>query len=248
VESVRGWAERRGASYSCLDDEEFFADVPPWLFELEWMQPATDLARLLAARRLHERHRCSIWIDADVLVFEPRRLQLPLPRGDAAFAREVWLRRNRKGRFFCREQVANYACSFKRGSRTLEEYIESCFEAPVSAVADDRCFLGPTYLGARHSLEPLELIEHIGTLSPRVIHALTRRDMPVLDTYRRALGNGIYAANLCLSFEGRRVNGQSQSAVVADLVENGGRLFETRRSLLGRWWRKPNGFEQKATD
>jgi hypothetical protein len=226
VESVRAWAEHRGASYTCLDDEEFFADVPPPLFELEWIQPATDLARLLAARRLHEGYRCSIWIDADVLIFEPRRLQLPVPRGDAAFVREVWLRRNKKGRFFCREQVANYACSFKRRSRTLEEYIATCLEAPASAAADDRCFLGPTYLLARHSIEPLELIEHIGNLGPRVIRALIQRDIAVLDTYRQALGSAIYAANLCLSFEDGRVSGQAHNDVVADLVTNGGRLFE----------------------
>jgi hypothetical protein len=245
--SVRGWAERCGASYICLDQEVFFADVPPWLFNLERIQPATDLARLLTARRLHEGYRCSIWIDADVLVFEPRRLQLPVPHGDAAFAREVWSRRNKKGRFLCREQVSNYACSFKRGSRTLEEYIETCLEAPAAAVAEDGCFLGPTYLLARHSVEPLEVIEHIGTLSPSVIRALMQRDIPALEIYRQALGNAIYAANLCLSMEGGRVSRESQNAVVADLLENG-RLFDTNRSLFRRRWRKPNGFEREAAD
>lgn len=228
MESVRAWAERRGASYTCLDDEVFFADVPPWLFELEWIQPATDLARLLAARRLHERYRCSIWIDADVLIFEPRRLQLPVPRGDAAFVREVWPRRDGKGRFVCREKVANYACSFKRGSRTLEEYIETCLEAPAAA-PNKRIFLGTTYLTARHSIEPFELIAHIGALGPTVIHALMQRDIPVLDTYRQALGSAIYAANLCMAKEGvgvNRISRQAHSAVVADLVKNGGRLFE----------------------
>ena len=232
VESVRAWAEGRGASYTCLDDEGFFADVPPWLFELKWIQPATDLARLLAARRLHERYRCSIWIDADVLIFEPRRLQLPVPRGDASFAREVWSTW-KKGRFVCREQVANYACSFKRGSQMLEEYIEFCLEPPAAAPTKGY-FLGPTYLTARHSIEPLELIEHIGTLSPSVIHALIERDRPVLDTFRRALGNGIYAANLCMSMEGGRVSRQSQGDVVAYLVKNGGRLFGTNSSLFRR--------------
>lgn len=233
MESVQAWAEGCGASYACLDDEEFFADVPPSLFELRWIQPATDLARLLVARQLHEKYRCSIWIDADVLVFEPQRLKLPVPRGDAAFAREVWLRRNKKGRVFCREQVANYACSFERGSRMLREYIETCLDAPASAAADDRCFLGPTYLLARHSIEPLELIEHIGSLSPRVLHALTQGDTSVLDTYRRALGSAIYAANLCLSFEGGRVDRQAHSAVVADLAKNGGRVFGGERARAG---------------
>ena len=245
MESVRVWAEGRGASYMCLDDKEFFADVPPSLFELKWIQPATDLARLLVARRLHERYRCSIWIDADVLIFEPRRLQLPVPRGDAAFAREVWLRRNKKGQFVCRENVANYACSFKRGSRMLEEYIEACLEPPAAAPTK-AYFLGPTYLTARHSIEPLELIEHIGTLGPRVIHALMQRNIPVLDVYHQALGSAIYAANLCMSFEGERVSRQAHSDVVADLLTNGGRLFGANRSLFRRWRRKRKAFEHTA--
>src|SRR5690606_10192062 len=92
MDSVRHWAAARGYGYEFVGDE-IFGKVPPWYLEkvADRRPVATDYARLaLLHEALHEgRADRVIWLDADVLVFDPT-LELDC-RATCAFGQELWV-------------------------------------------------------------------------------------------------------------------------------------------------------------
>ena len=85
------------------------------------LYPQVDLARLYALRQaLAEGYERVLWLDADVLVFDPARMSLP----DATvFAREV-LMVGSGGAVGIKDVSINNACMvFRQGDGWLEEYI-----------------------------------------------------------------------------------------------------------------------------
>ena len=98
MDTVRGWAERSGFAYERSDDG-LFDRVPPWFRERVGGEPVrmSDLARLLLARSLLARYERAVWVDADVVVFDPERFVLDAPDG-YALCREAWLSLTPEGR------------------------------------------------------------------------------------------------------------------------------------------------------
>ena len=88
MESVRSWAEGLGFAYERIDDA-FFAPVPGWYRDKVGGEIVrmSNLARLLAARRLLGEHERVVWVDANVVVFNPARLVVDAPRGTPSAAR-----------------------------------------------------------------------------------------------------------------------------------------------------------------
>jgi hypothetical protein len=75
--SVREWAEARAYHYVFVGDELFDLVRLGTGKESGQILPITDLARLeLAARFLAEGYERAVWIDADVLVFNPQRFEI----------------------------------------------------------------------------------------------------------------------------------------------------------------------------
>src|ERR1700691_64233 len=74
MDTVRGWAEHRGFAYERTDDGLFYP-VPPWCGQRVGGEPVrmSALARLLLARSLLARYDRAVWVDADVVVFDPER-------------------------------------------------------------------------------------------------------------------------------------------------------------------------------
>ena len=99
MSSVARWASTHRADYVVLDDPDFLGIAPEWVVAKcgTWINPVTDLARLLVARNLLCSYACAIWVDADVFVWAAERFHLPVA-DDAAFARERWMERWPDGR------------------------------------------------------------------------------------------------------------------------------------------------------
>jgi hypothetical protein len=197
--TVRGWAARRGFGYVELPDAQFLAAVPPWFRDNARgsIQAVTDLARVEAAlRSLEGGAACAVWVDADVVVFDPCRFDLPSCER-AAFTREVWLDPT-GGAPRCVERVNN-AVLVARDRAFLLGYRAACLRIGRGGPLD-KAAVGTRYLTELYRCCPMPLVRHVGNFSPAVSHAILRGDRPLLDAYRAALREPLFAANLCASY------------------------------------------------
>ncbi len=155
----------------------------------------SDLARLVAARELlNEGFDRAIWIDADLVVFDPSlEVKIDAP---FAFCRELWVELQDKT-LNCWPRVNNAMCMFSRGNRFLDFYIDAC-ESIVRAQKElNPLAVGTAFLTGLARVMPIPLIESVATLGPAVLQPLARGDDRVLHEYRRVYGGPIRAANLC---------------------------------------------------
>lgn len=196
--SAREWAERSSFEYRFFDDS-FFEFCPAWYREKAHgsILLMSDLARLVAARELlSEGFDRAIWIDADLLLFDPAfELKIDAP---FAFCRELWVELQDKT-LNCWPRVNNAACLFSRGNRFLDFYIDAC-ESIVRAQKElNPLAVGTAFLTGLSRVMPIPQIESVATLGPAAIQPLARGDDRMLREYRRVYGGPIRAANLCAS-------------------------------------------------
>ena len=117
IESVRAWAEQSGFSYKITGDE--FLELPPAWYRRKSAQHITvvaDLARLLLMRQCFlEGFDRTIWIDADVVVFNPDLLSID-PELSFGYSREVWVEQAQLDDVIShRRSITQLACSGMTG-------------------------------------------------------------------------------------------------------------------------------------
>jgi hypothetical protein len=210
IESARLWAARSGYAYERLDDA-FFAPVPAWYRERVGGEAVrmSDLARLLQARRLLAHHERVVWVDADVMVFDPERFTVEAPQG-YAFCREAWLSLSATGdgRVLCSQRVNNAVSVFARGNPFLDFYVHAC-ESIVRRASGPvgKLDVGTQFLTHLHQAMPLPLLGSVALLSPPVLRDLAAGGGPLLHLYRDRFGGPARAINLCASLRGQEVGG-----------------------------------------
>lgn len=222
--SVEGWAEARGYAYRLLGDE-LLDLVPGWARAKTGVQTpvAADWARLEAARgALAEGWRRVVWLDADVLVFDPAALAVDI-EDSFAFGAEVWVQRDRRGRLAARRNVHNALCVFRTGNPALDFYADACrrvLSRYRGAGGMPPQLLGPKLLTGLDRLVGLPQIAAVGMASPPVLADLARGGGPALDLLTAKSRGRLAALNLCASLAGRRVDGVDVTpALVAGAVE-----------------------------
>ena len=233
MESVRGWAERRGFAYERTDDA-LFDPVPPWFRERVGGEPVrmSDLARLLLARRLLEAHERVVWVDADVVVFDPERFVIDAPEG-YAFCREAWLSLTPEGRVQSSPRVNNAVLVFARGNPFLDFYVHACemIGRRAGGVVPQAAF-GTRFLTVLHEAMPLPLLGSVALASPLVLRGLAAGEDAMVRLYMNRFSSHACALNLCASFRGRRIDGVDvDDALLAAVLE---RLVSTRGEALNR--------------
>jgi hypothetical protein len=218
MKSVRDWASAAGFEYRFYDDA-FFDLCPDWYRRKVGhdVLMMSDLARLLAARDLlAQGQERTIWIDADVLIFDPQAFAIDVTER-FAFCRELWV--NRKGpKFVGWERVNNAICVFVAGNSFLEFYIDACQTLVRMAQKPDKRLLGPILLTRLSEVLPLQLIGHVGTFNPLLMEHLARGDDRPLRAYRDTFGSPMHAANLCSSFRGEVCQGVSMCDEIYERV------------------------------
>jgi len=206
--SVRSWAAERGYVYEFIDDR-LFDLLPPWYSAAvgHRLLPRTNLARLLAARSfLAQGHERVIWVDADVLVFDPASWSPREGEDGFAFTREMWFE-TRWGAPVARFGVNNAVFVLAAGN----PFLDFCVWAheriartntEIHDYATSTRLLTDLNRGA-----PLPLITSVGLVSAIVNRAIRETRLGELHAYMQAHGHAVQAANLSGSIVGREVTG-----------------------------------------
>ena len=254
--TARQWASGLGYDYTFLGDE-IFDSIPPWFKEKTERMTGrmclrSDLARLQTTRRfLAEGYDRAIWIDADILIFDPEAFTIPIHKG-TGFCEEIWLekatwselfadplefvskKRRSLNRFWspvnCYKRVNNAVSVFNRDTTFLEFYIKSCLEIASQKEAMVTTELGTNFLSSLKGRFDFALIDDVGLLSPLVMQEIASGNTNQLKSCMRHFRCPIHAANLCGSFHSRRVDGVEMREELYERVVS--RLLDTRGDIV----------------
>lgn len=236
--STRAWALSRGFEYRMLGDE-FFDVLPGWYREsmASHVVQQTDLARLRYARDVLDAGAArAIWIDADVLVFDPGAFELEAPEG-FALCREVWLQPGEGG--LATVFVVNQAIVV---ADRLHPLLDSLILATETLVRDrpqavQRFGTGTKMLTWIHRATPIPLLTNLAMMNPIMLREIARGDAgPVTREYVRRHGYPTQAANLTLSMvgddhQGVRVSEEECEAAIDVLLSTKGAPLDLARAL-----------------
>lgn len=199
LESVRNWAAARGYDYR-FEDDTIFERLDQDLRKKtrDQLVVASDLARLAALQSaLGEGYECAVWMDADMLVFEPDRLHLA-PE-DYALGREVWVQHSAQGRVCSYVKVHNAFLQFRAGNPFLAFYRHAA-ERILRAHVPGRMvpqIVGPKLLTALHNLIGCPVVEEAAMLSPAVAEDLLAGSGAALSEFCARSRHSAAAVNLC---------------------------------------------------
>ena len=197
IDSVKHWSDCNGFDYSFVDDELF--SVIKNSLRLKFAGQIvilTDLARLLWIRQfLQQGYHAVVWFDADFLVFNESKLQLP--DSDYALGREVWVQEDKNSKLRAYVKVHNAFLMFRQGNAFLDFYIETAqrlLDLNEGNVPPQ--FIGPKLLSALHNIAHCPVMETAGMLSPLVIKDILKGEGKALELFSKASCEPLYAANL----------------------------------------------------
>lgn len=237
--TARAWAARKGYDYEFVDDR-LFDMAPAWYRERcgRHRLPVTDLARLLLLREaLGARgYDCAVWLDADMLIFDPDAFGLASV-SRYALAREVWVARSAEGRLVRALGLNNSVVVMRRGNPVLDFLIHAC-EAVVARHTEDSLrhnSAGTALLSALAGVLPVPVVAGAGLSSPALTAELAGRAVPDTELLRAFVQDSeqpLAALNLCASLVDVPVHGlRLGEGEVATAMD---RLLETRGEVLNR--------------
>lgn len=228
--SVRAWADSAGHDYVFYDDE-FFGFAPDWYREkcAGQVLPITDLARLVAARRLLDAgYARAVWVDADMFVFAPDAFRLPELATGYAFCREWWFAEHpTEERYALTPKVNNSVSVFDAGNPFLDFYIQSITNLVAVRPEVGRLAVGTDFLTHLSMVVPMAVMNVVGVLSPPLLLDCASPDPAKLRAYRERVGVPLVAANLCSSLR----HSEHRGRILTDDVFE--RAMEVAPGLLG---------------
>jgi hypothetical protein len=234
MESARAWARLRGFEYRFIDDR-FFEYVPAqFRAKIDDKVLWSDLARLLVARELlaSEFERV-VWIDADVVVFDPAAWVLP-EESPFYFCHELWPTPMEGGvRFDIRAN--NAVMVFSRGNSFLEFYIDSCERILRSSEPLKSWHLGVRFLTGVRDVSPLPLLNNIGMFGADMLRDLVAGPGLLTKAYMKAMGVPLVAANCCGSVAGTTAGNVVLDEKVFERVV--GECLESKGEAVNRYLR-----------
>jgi hypothetical protein len=135
--TVQDWARAQGYDYEFVDDR-LFEYVPAWFRERvrQAKLPMSDYARVALANEILQRgYRRSIWVDIDVVIFDPVRFQSNNGAREFALTAEVWFDMVDRARL---PNPLPLALTLEEDKRLLRHMLQT----PASTLADPKpvCF------------------------------------------------------------------------------------------------------------
>lgn len=232
--STRHWAAEAGFAYRFVGDE-LFERLPAWARAktAARVPVASDLARLaLIEEMLAADWSAAIWLDADVLVFDPAALSAALDLSAGyLLGREAWVQPGRRGGLQAPRGVHNAVCAFRRDNPFLAFYRHAA--ARIVARHDGAMvpqLVGPKLLTALDNMMGLPASWAVNMASPHVLRDIAGGGGPALDLLAARSGAMPAALNLSHSHAGARHNGVTVdepllTAVIDRLLADGATLF-----------------------
>lgn len=193
--SVRSWAAAQGYEYRFLGDE-LFGLIPDDLRRAcrGVVLPLTDIGRLLWLKKLlDEGWDRVIWLDADILIFDPAlRIEAE------TIGREIWISKGLRDGYRAAESVNNCVLSMTAGSPLLGRLLDATLAraATFSAPPHPRT-LGPDLFRRLHAAQPMPVAADIAMASPPMIAGLATGDPAALAAHGGIWKGPVRAANLC---------------------------------------------------
>jgi len=232
MSTARQWAALRGFDYEFLDDE-FFARVPAeFRGRTDNKILLSDFARLIVARELLARdHQRVVWIDADVVVFDPQSWILPTD-SDFYFCHELWptLRQNGVALEY---RVNNAVMVFSQGNHFLETYIDLCERILRTDAKLKNWHLGVRFLTGLQLVCPLPLLPNIGMFGSNLLEDIYRGPKKLLSAYIRTMAVPLVAANCCASVSGEHSGDFEMTEQVYDAIID--QCIATRGQVLNQY-------------
>ena len=225
LESVQAWTKKKEYSYRFIDDE-LFEYAPDWYRQKvkDNVQLVSDISRLVLARRfLSEGYDRVIWIDADLLIFDPVNFSVDTEEG-VHFCREIWTDADLQGHIVHQKKINNSVCVFHQGNAFVDFYIDACLKLVADRGNIPHVLVGTTFLTALREIYPFPEITNVGIISPALVHDLLTGNTRFIKKYLEWHATPIFAANLCGSmqnqvFSGLEINHSRMTAVVQKLLE-----------------------------
>ena len=200
LESVKTWSEGNGYEYRFMGDEIFDGIESGLMQRIAQQQViASDLARLLVMQKiLQAGYQRVVWLDADFLIFDPRKFLLP--RDECAVGREVWIQKDKHGKLKAYKKVHNALLMFETDNSLLDFYTDTAKRLLLQNTGSmPPQFIGPKLLTAIHNVAMLPVMETAAMLSPMVIHDLLLGHGDALELFRQHSAVLPAGANLCAS-------------------------------------------------
>lgn len=235
MRSVREWATLQGFDYRFVDDN-FLTYAPQWYRQKvnEHVLLVSDLARLLLARALlSQGFERTIWIDADVVIFDPINFSIDINR-EYAFCREIWLDTSVNGRLICSQYVNNAVLVFVESNGFLDFYIHACQSIVSNKTQISRLEVGTRFLTAMHNLIGFPLLENVGLFNPLIMMDIARGSRASIQTYMRHSESPLYAANLCLALRNTKCRGVCMSDNFYEAALQ--KLLQTKGNIINQYY------------
>jgi hypothetical protein len=220
--SVRAWAAANGYEYRFIDDKLFdYAGAAYCARVRHSMQAIANLARLeLAREALEAGYDRAIWVDADVLVFDSRRLKIEIASG-YAFCHEVWIEIRPDGSVSETRKVNNCVCVFTRSAPDLDILVKLVRHIVAHREIESSYTVGVYLLTALKPILGFPVLTNVGMFSPCVVRGLAAGDDRYPAIQARAFGHPVYAANLCTSLSAQIAEAEYMSAIDALITSRG---------------------------
>jgi hypothetical protein len=219
--SVGAWARTRNYDYRLTDDTAFALCGEDYLAKVgDNKRSITNLCRLELIRAAHaEGYDRAVWVDADVLVFAPDRLDWPHTRR-ICFARETWVAPVKNGLGWTVNQTLNNCLVLcPRGDPDLDFIIHATRHRARHLPVRHNFQVGVELIRGLHQFMQFPLVTNVGMLSNFVLMALAQKRTDVLGlqaTYHRA---PIHAANICASDHLSQPVPEATAHIAMDLLE-----------------------------
>lgn len=214
---MRAFAEASDSAHELVGDE-LFDLAPPELRRLPSVLPATDVARLvLLLDRLRNGWDEVVWVDADVVVWDPSRVDVTPPVRGVAVCPEVWVTTDGATGGLRALAYVNNAVLATSDAGATRELLDATLARAVAGEVGERS-LGPDLLTPRHRRSPMPTVRGVGVVSPVVLADLASGGAGEAVALLAACApSPLGAANLCASMAGDDVAG----AAVARLLTGG---------------------------
>jgi len=223
LESVKRWASDKGYDYR-FDGDELFDLIAPDLLEKTAAQKviASDLARLKwIQRNLADGYECVVWCDADFLIFDPQRFELPATA--YALGREVWVQLDNSGKLRAYKKVHNAFLMFRRGNHFLDFYTDTAERLlGLNRGPMPPQFIGPKLLTAVHNIAICPVLESAAMLSPLVMRDLLTGQGEALTLFRENSPQSPAGVNLSSSLSaGEGPDNAAMERLIEILLDRG---------------------------